>query len=256
MNMNSEIKHSLLLIITVSVIGVFAFSLEGSEINNITHINITGNKFLSEDQYLIYAQLSELVNEDEISPSIIRDRLSKHPYIRNVDVIKEERGIVKVIIFERKFDAVLLQGSEKFLICQSAEIVPLVNSTSNINLPVIMNNLQDYQANVFTNACSNERLLQALKIITTAEIYDHILFNNISEINLYDQNLSIQLMDFSSPIYFGKSNEIEKTVYLSKIFKRIKRNKYSDYLDYIDMRFEELVYLGFDEKFINDKENI
>jgi hypothetical protein len=256
MNINSEIKHSLLLIITVAVIGVFAFSLEESEINNITHINIIGNKFLSEDQYLNYAQLSELVNEDEISPSIIRDRLSKHPYIRNVDVIKEERGIVKVIIFERKFDAVLLQKSEKFLICQSAEIVPLANSTSNINLPVIMNNLEDFKAEVFTNACSNDRLFQALKIITTAEIYDPMMFDNISEINLYDENLSIQLMDFSSPIYFGKNNEIEKTVYLSKIFKRIKRNKYSDYLDYIDMRFEELVYLGFDEKFINDKENI
>ncbi|MDX1700720.1 MAG: FtsQ-type POTRA domain-containing protein [Melioribacteraceae bacterium] len=230
--------------------------MEGSEINNISHIKILGNKFLSAEQYLEYSQLSDIVNEDDISPSIIRDRLSKHPYIKNIDVVKEERGIVKILIFERKFDAVILQNSEKFLICESAEIVPLVKSTSNINLPVIINNLKNYKADVFSNACSNDRLFQALKIITTAEIYDQVLFNNISEINIYNENISIQLIDFPSLIYFGIDHEIEKTVYLSKIFKRIKRNKYSDYLDYIDLRFEELVYLGFDEKFINDKENI
>lgn len=254
--MSPDLKHSMLLVITIVIIGILAFSLEGSEINNISYIKMIGNKFLSEEQYLVYSQLSEIVNKDELSPSIIRDRLSKHPYIRNVDVIKEERGIVKVIIFERKFDAVLLQNSEKYLICQSAEILPLMKSTSNINLPVIINNLKDFNAEVFSNACNNDRLFQALKIITTAEIYDQILFNNISEINIYDEHLSIQLIDFPSPIYFGRDNEIEKTVYLSKIFKRIKRNKYSDYLDYIDLRFDELVYLGFDEKFIEDKENI
>jgi cell division septal protein FtsQ len=128
-NISSEIKHLLLLIFTIILIGLLALTLEGSEINNIKYIDLQGNKYLSAEQYLNYAQLSDLLDDDLVTTAIIRDRLSKHPYIRNIDVIKEERGIVKVNIFERKMDAVLLQNSEKFLICETGEIIPLIHST-------------------------------------------------------------------------------------------------------------------------------
>jgi hypothetical protein len=153
-------------------------------------------------------------------------------------------------------EAVLLQDSEQFLIVKDGEIIPLIRSTSNINLPVIINNIPSDKIEVFSNACNNNKLFSALKILSAAELFDNRLHENISEINIKENNLSLTLTDFSSPIYFGNSNEIEKTVFLSKIFSHIKQNKFNDYLDYIDLRYTNLVYLGFDEKYITDKENI
>jgi hypothetical protein len=119
-----------------------------------------------------------------------------------------------------------------------------------------MNNLKKFKAKPFTNACNDKSLFQALRIISTAEVYDAELYNDISEIYLSEGDISLQLIGLSSPVYFGDNKEIMKTVYLSKIFKSINRNKFSAYLDYIDLRYDDLVYLGFDEKFINDKEKI
>ena len=41
----------------VSIIGLLAFSLESSDINEISTIKIIGNKYLEEDEYLKYSQL-------------------------------------------------------------------------------------------------------------------------------------------------------------------------------------------------------
>jgi len=246
MKLKSELKHTILLILFSSVIALLAFSLEGSEINDITRIEILGNNYLSDETYLNFARLSEIESMSEISVAIIRDRLSKHPYIKNIDVLMLDRGTVKISIFEKKMDAILLNKSKQYLIAENAEIIPLIFSTKNINLPVILSSEKEENVRVFTSACKNERLYSALKIISTAEIYDKLLHENISEINLLNSDdISVHLSNISSPIYFGKENEIEKTVYLSKIFKHMKSNSIKDYLNYVDLRFNEMVYLGF-----------
>ena len=250
-----KIKHFVLLIIIVGMISVLAFTLEKSEFNDITRIDIKGNIHLSSEKYLSYAKLAELGGH-EISTAIIRDRLSKHPYVKSVDVIREERGIVKINLNEKKVDAILLKKSKQFLITNTGEIIPFIFSTKNIDVPVIISNNAKEDIEVFTYASNYGKLYSALKIISTAEIYDPFLHKSISELNLFEDNISLQLMDFASPIFFGVDEEIEKTVYLSKLFKHMKLNKFNNYLEYVDLRFNELVYLGFDDQFTNDKESI
>ena len=57
-------------------------------------------------------------------------------------------------------------------------------------------------------------------------------------------------------IYLGQDNEIAKTIYLSKILNHLQRNDLSKYLNYVDLRFNDLVYLGFKEDILPEKENI
>lgn len=255
--MKSEIKHIILLTIILVLIISLAFSLEVSDLNKITDIRIEGNKYLSNDHYLNYAQLTEKEKFAELSISLIRDRIEKHPYIENTDVILEERGIVKIEIFEKKMDAVLLNNSENYLITDKAELIPLIPSTSNIDLPVIVNNNNKRDVKLFDSAAEDPNLFCALKIISTAELYDFNLYKNISEINLTGKDgVSIILTNFSAPVFFGKGQEIEKTVFLSKIFKQLRGNNISEYVNYVDLRYNELVYLGFDEKIISQKEQI
>lgn len=253
----SEIKHSILLVTIVGVLTLLAFNLEGSEINNISKIEISGNKLLDKSKYLSFAQLSTIEETEDLEITVIRDRLEKHPYIKSIDVLLQDRGIVTIKIFEKKMDAVLLSGSNQYLVTNNAEIIPLITSTRNINLPVIVNNVNKQKFKVFGDASNNKKLLCALKIISTAELYDKNLYENISEINLNSgNNISLNLSDVSSSIYFGEENEIEKTVFLSKIFKHLKGNSLSEYLHYVDLRYNELVYLGFDEQLSKEKESI
>jgi hypothetical protein len=157
---------------------------------------------------------------------------------------------------EKKIDAVLLKNSKQYMITDHGQIIPFMFSTKNIDVPIIISKVKNDDIMVFSNASRSEKLYSALKIISTAEIYDPLLHKSISEINLLDNAVSVQLMDLSSPVYFGSEDEIEKTVYLSKIFKHMKLNKFDEYLKYVDLRFNELVYLGFDDQFTNDGKNI
>jgi cell division protein FtsQ len=257
MRLKSEIQHSVLLLTIVGIISFLAFSLEGSEINNISKIRIIGNKYLDESNYLKFAKLENIEYLSDLSISLIKDRIGKHPYVENCDVLIIERGIAEVTIYEKKMDAIVLNNNKQFIITDRAEIIPLVTSTMNLNLPVIIYNTKSEKVKSFVNATNDNKLFSALKIISTAELYDNDLYRNISEINLNNKDhISIYLSQLSSPIYFGKDNEIETTVFLSKIYKQMQKNEIKDYLNYVDLRFNELVYLGFDEKLTRQKEAI
>ena len=253
----SEIRHTVILVLIMSMLGFLAFSLERSEINDITKIKIIGNKYLDESIYLKYSKLENIDEVAELSIALIRDRIEKHPYVKNSDVLILERGIAEVTIYEKKMDAILLDNSKQYMITNNAEIIPLINSTRHLDLPVIVRNLTNTKIKLFEDARSNAELFSALKIISTAELFDKELYNSISEINLNNNDqISLQLSEISSPIYFGRENEIEKTVFLSKIFKHMKSNNLGDYLNYVDLRYNELVYLGFDEQITRGKEAI
>lgn len=257
MKVKSEIKQAALLVVIIAIIISLLFSLERSEINNITQVKISGNVYLSVEKYLRFAGLDDKEKLSELTITIIRDRLEKHPYIKNVDAVIAERGAAEIEIFEKKFDAVLLNKQDNYLITDGAEIIPLISSTRNINLPVIVNSHDTKAINSFGNARKLSNLFCALKIISTAELYDKNLYMRLSEINIHNNNdISLLLTNLSSPIYFGNGYEVEKTVFLSKIFKRLSGNDLSNYLDYVDLRYDEMVYLGFDEQLTSDKGKI
>ncbi|MCB0752894.1 MAG: cell division protein FtsQ/DivIB [Ignavibacteriae bacterium] len=247
----SNIKHSILLFAVISILVLLAFSLEKSEFNTINRIEIEGGKYLSVAQYLETANLLNIKNDPKISITVIQDRLEKHPFIKNIDISFVERGIVKATVYEKKMEAVLLVNNKQYMITDKAEIVPLLPSTQSIDLPVIVNlNPQDEIA-VFNHAAKFKDLMKALNIITAAELYDKELCEQISEINLNKgQSITLTVSDLEMPIYCGNQNEIEKTVYLSKILKHLRGNNLSHYLDYLDLRFTDLVYLGFDNKLV------
>ncbi len=247
----SKMKHYILLALLCCVIGLLAFSLEGSEINSIQSIEIEGANYLSPEKYLEIANLSDINNSPNITINVIQDRLMKHPYINNVDVSVIERGIVRAKLFEKKMEAVLLVDSKQFIISEKSEIIPLMVSTKSIDLPVIVNPDKEEKIIPFHLASKYKNLRNALNIITTADVYDKELSNQIFEINLnYGKDIILSVSDLTFPINIGTDLEIEKIVYLSKIIKHLRGNNLSNYMNYLDLRFTDLVYLGFDNKLV------
>ncbi|MFZ1289650.1 MAG: cell division protein FtsQ/DivIB [Melioribacteraceae bacterium] len=252
-----KIKHSILLVLLISMVGILAFSLESSDLNSINNIEIDGANYLSSKQYLEIANLTNFNNDPNINISVIQDRLEKHPYIKNADVWQAERGVIKIKLYEKKLEALLLTKTKQFLITDNAEIIPFYAATKNIDLPVIVNLKNANSITAFKSAGKYENLKKALNIISASELYDEELFSRISEINFNEGNgITLTISDLEFPIYMGEDSEIEKTIYLSKIIKHIKRNRLTEYIDYLDLRFTDLVYLGFDKNLVATEETI
>ncbi|MBK7105828.1 MAG: cell division protein FtsQ/DivIB [Ignavibacteriae bacterium] len=252
-----RIKHSILLFLLISIVGLLAFSLESSDLNSINKLEIEGANYLTINQYLEIANLTNFKKDPNINITVIQDRLEKHPYINNADVWQAERGVIKIILYEKKLEALLLTNTKQFLITNKAEIIPFFASTKNIDLPVIVNLKNANNILAFRNAGKFENLIKALNIISASEIYDEELNNRISEINFNEGNgITLTISDLEFPIYLGDDSEIEKTIYLSKIIKHIRRNRLFEYMDYLDLRFTDLVYLGFDNKIVATEETI
>ncbi len=252
----SYIKHTVLLVAMIGVIALLAFTLERSEINDITTIKIKGNKYLDSQQYLKFANLERITEENNLNINLIQDRLEKHPYVKNADVIILERGIVEVTIKEKNIEALLFSSDKQFLITSSGEVLPSLAATKNINFPIIIDK-KGIDIKIFNRINNKHSLSTALRIISAAEVYDKELCENISEINVNkNESLTLNITGIPFPVYLGKNNEIAKTVYLSRVLKHLNKNNISKYLSYIDLRFDDLVYLGFKEKLSQEKERI
>lgn len=252
-----RIKHSILLALLISLVGLLAFSLESSNLNSINNIEIEGANYLTNKEYLKIANLTNFKNDPNINISVIQDRLEKHPYIKNADVWQAERGVIKIRLYEKKLEALLLTNTKQFLITDNAEIIPFYVSTKNIDLPVIVNLKNADKIKAFKNAGKNQNLKKALNVISASELYDEELYSRISEINFNEgTEITLTISDLEFPIYLGENSEIEKTIYLSKILKHIRQNRLSEYVDYLDLRFTDLVYLGFDKNLVASEEKI
>ncbi len=244
-------KHTILLIIIVSLLTFLTFTLQKSEFDYINKIEVEGAKYLSDHEYLEIANIINFRNDPQITINVIEDRIEKNPYIQHADVAFIERGIVKIKLFEKKMEAILLTDGKQFMVTNKAEIIPFFPNTKNIDLPVIVNANEGKKIKPFSFAGNYKNLLSALDIISTAVLYDKDLYKQISEINLNNgKNITLTMSDLQFPIYLGDKDEVEKTVYLSKIIKHLRRNNLSNFLEYVDLRFTDFVYLGFDNKLI------
>ncbi len=243
----STFKQFVLMVIILSVITMLAFTLNRSSINRISQIRIEGNRLLDSEVYKKFAKLDNVESIENIGLSIIHDRLEKHPYVKDVDVIMQERGIVDIKIIEKKMDAIILQKGKQLLITAEAQLLPMLPETKNIDLPIIDNYTISKKIKLFSSVKKDKNLLSALKIISTAEFVDKNLYKNIGAIDLHKgENISLDIINVDFPILFGKDNEVKKTVYLSKILYQLKGEKLKGYLKYLDLRYNNLVYLGFD----------
>ena len=243
----SMFKQFVLMFIILSVLALLAFTLSRSSINQISKIKIEGNELLESDIYLKFAKLNNNETIENIGLSVIHDRLEKHPYIENVDVVMLERGVVNIKITEKKMEAILLDKNKQLLITSDAQLLPMLPGTRNIDLPIIDNYKKVEKLKLFSSIKKDESLLSALKIISTAEFVDKNLYENIATIDLHNgNNISLDVIDVDFPIFFGKENEVKKTVYLSKILFHLKNKKLKRSISYLDLRYDNLVYLGFD----------
>jgi cell division septal protein FtsQ len=254
MKVKEKILGLLLLIsMLVCVIYVSLFT-EGREKNKIGTVLIEGNYYLPADAYMNFVKLNKKNDYKYLSLHLIKNRFEKHPFIESAEVKFKSKDEVLVKIKEKKFEGIIIKDSLQFLITDKFELVPIIASLRNLDVPVISN---PYLGKPITvpGKLGNSETKTAFKIIETAKIINPDLYSNISDVNLREgRDIILSLKDFDFPVIIGRGNEAYKIICFNEIWSKIRTKTSKDLaINYIDLRFDKLVYIGMADSLIVEK---
>lgn len=252
-----NIAGTLFLILTIFLIVFVSVTVKIDDYETIKKVEITGNRYYSTEEYLNYAHLIDKKFLSHISSSIVRDRLTKHPYINSVDILSNENGVVKAKIIEKDFLFILATGKEDFFITENFEVLPKIKNPWNINVPIVSSVKNADEIKKFEFVKDNEEIEKSFFITETAKASDIKMYQNLSEINLRDgRDALLYFSNLNSVVVLGRQNEINKVVYLSKIWNVLQKDDLQDHLNYVDLRYDKRIYLGFEEGYLGHSGNI
>ena len=247
-----------LLILTVLSLGVLAvLSLDWRSENRIEKITVNGNYTISKEEILRYAHITDTAsNPTEAGIDVIQSRISKHPEIKNVYVSIVHPSELKIEIVEKRPVAIISGENEMFLLDDGLDVFPFRNFTKLYDLPVISGIRKEVNPKS-SNKFNTEDLRTALFIILSSYKESKVLYNNISEIRMSDQEkIIVYLSEDSTPIYFPRYNDKKiadseyQEVLLKKlrIFKNYINQSLADHLkektNYVDMRFDNQIIVN------------
>jgi len=239
-----KIKSLLILLTFIGLVFVISFVIKTTNETGIKFIELKGNSHLSQDEYMKFAHIENQDDYHLLSPKIIKDRLEKHPYIKNVDIIIFENNLV-IELFERNFEALLITDCKEFLITEESILIPKLKNSEKIDFPIISEPNNSEKIVEFYRATENTDVKIGLKIIAALKIINVKLFENLSEINLRKgKDIILQFSNLNVPIVIGRNNEIQKIVLFEGLMKKLDYSKIECTLSYIDLRYLNYLYLG------------
>ncbi len=234
----------LFLVLIAGLFYLILFSQKRTNNKEVKMIEVTGNKLLSAGDYLKYTRLDDLSAGNRLTLSSIKWRFEKHPYVERADVEYVGGNVVKVILTEKKMEAVLLLNGETKFITDKFEIVPIFADAKIINLPVI-SNFTGQQVNS-KSVLKNDDMIQAFKIIDAAKLTNVNLYKRLSEINLrHGGQVVLSFSGIKPPVIFGRGEAAKKLVYLDVMWKELTDgSNLVDNSEYIDVRFANEIFIG------------
>jgi cell division septal protein FtsQ len=239
------------LLFTALLVGVIYFSLitDNGVKNKIGVIEVTGNNFLSGDDYLKFTELNNKNDYRFLSLHIIKDRFEKHPFVEKAEVKFKSKDEVMVKVTEKKFEGIIVKDTTHFLITDNFELVPVISPFKNLDVPVITNPYMKRMTAGFMKL-KNDETKAAFKIIETAKLIDNDLYSNLSEVNLRNgRDIILTFKGFDFPVILGRGDEVRKVVYLSKIWNKFRNNTSAELpINYVDLRFGKQIYIGMSDE--------
>ncbi|MBL1212929.1 MAG: hypothetical protein HND52_06190 [Ignavibacteriae bacterium] len=254
MKSNSQIFNIGIAVIISILLLILALGIDDNEPFEFVEIEITGNHYQSSEQYFEFANLQQCIDQN-LSVQIIRDRLEKHPYIKRAEIIFEGDGLISANIIEKKFKAIIISESKQYYLTENFEALPIIGKIQRTDYPLI-SNIKLYDNNSLISSVKySDDLKNAVKIIDAVKFMNPEMHSQISEVDLcFGKNIALYFNSLNYPVVFGKTNGSEKVVYLNKLWKQLNRKKMGKMINYIDLSFDEKVYLGLTEEYLEEKD--
>jgi len=243
-----QILNVLLLLVAAGGVFYLAAVLKNGNDSKIELISFEGNSHLTKEQYLNYANLTDKNSYADLSIQIIKDRIEKHPYIERADVRFESGNSISIRIIEKKFDSILLEKENQYILTDDLQVLPVFPQTKKIDYPIISNPVLYGDLKVLSVLKKNQDIVTASKIISAIKLINPELYDSLSSIDLENGgDIVIYLSSADYPVKLGRGNELRKVVYLNNLWNFLKGKEINKYLDYVDLRYGGHVYLGISE---------
>jgi cell division septal protein FtsQ len=179
---------------------------------NTNKVEVTGNVTLSKDEIFDFAMLTDsLIISNSLSLQVIESRISKHPNIKSVNAIRENRTI-KIDITEKTPFALVTNGQSVYLIDNALNLYNLKKENTGLDLPVISGMSKDIDIDYLTST-DLRNLKIAQYIISKSAKIDRVLYNFISEINFSDSvGVILYTMEDATPVYLADYSYLDYQV--------------------------------------------
>ncbi len=229
----------LVFLLSVGGLGFLGYKvLAQSDFFQIADIEIEGCNYLTKEDVLELSGVDIHSNLVGLDRQELINRLEAHDWIRKVSLDTKWSGRLTIMVEERKPVALVNVNGYLHYVDRGADIFATVGPGDETDFPVI-SGLDGTVREQMGNPALNEALLLVKYAGKTKS--SSLPVQNISEINISNDNLVIFLMDRPFPIRFGRSRIYEKYNRLSKVLYWLyKRKEFNDvsyiYVDYMDDR--------------------
>ncbi len=235
------IKYILLTTLIVQIIMLGYLSIYffiNDKVENYSDIKVSGNKLLSEKQYISLINFDEL--NDQTSLNFIKSKLEAHPYVLNADVQLNSKNVLEISIEEKQLYSIIIKNSEPYFITNDFELIKIFPFTNNLALPLIVMN-----ENLNSSIVKNEQIIIAFKVIDTLRELNKELLERLTEINLSNKkNLVLLFKNINAPILMNKTNIIKELVSLNELMNLDNSIFLDSNIRYIDLRFNNQIIIG------------
>lgn len=228
-------------------VGVMAFAaykgLCRADFFQVTSIRIKDNHHLTKAEVFELSGVDIRTNLLAMSVLKSEKKISSHPWVKNVRIIREWPNTINITIKERTPAALINLETGLHYIDREGTIFAPVQALEDIDLPVITG-LEGKDKMVITE---NPLLDQALSFLKYTEKGDYIFpKQNVSELHIAGMNqLILYLVDRPFPVYLGEGDLATKYNRLVKVLYWLYKKEEFPQVAYIRMdMFSDQVVVG------------
>lgn len=243
-NKYKKVFSVIFLLFLLGILLYLTFNLENRSVFIVKHIEIKGADHLTKEQYFKYANFDHIDDYKYLNLTIIKDRIIKHPYIKDADVEFEGNDKVVIDLIEKNFNALYYTGNKQYMVTENLELVPQLPFTRQLDYPIITNSLDDKKYKPFFHLTKTDDLINGLKIVSSFKIINEDLYNKLSEIDLNNgKSISLVFSVFDYLVYVGREDVIKRVVYFDNFYNSVRENLYSSAISHVDLRFDKNIYM-------------
>lgn len=229
------------LLVCIAVLGFLVLlSSQWRSRQMIRGARVEGNVLLDEKEVLEYAAIAiDSVSMAHVRLQDARDRVAKHPFVKNVAVTMQTGETVVVKIEERvPVASILMQDGTVQYVDADGVVLPHRFTSKTLDLP-FLSGMAD------KNGVDTLVLKQALGIVRALDATDRQLYRNISEVAARDGGFVLRTTDGAIPILFGDAAGADEKVYKLSAYwkKQVFQGDIPD-VSYIDLRWNGQVITG------------
>lgn len=227
-------------IVLIALIIFLSFYITPPNDKDLQKLTVTGNELISSIDYLEFAEIESEEKIKGMGTTLIFDRMSKHPFIKKLNIEERFDNVTEINIKEKKIEAIIVKEEDIFFVTERLELIQKGEFKVRGDYPVITINKNIENKSFKTIALY---LIKSLFIVADS---NKKLEKEISEFYVDEfGNYTIFLSESGYTVKLGKDNIVEKVVYFSTIWKKITAGKISENVDYVDLRYKNKIYIGF-----------